>query len=116
MENNLEFYTLPFKSGIEKDYIYDANDNLAFLFLPILSQAQVNKMLESLNSEEHKPLLYKEDITLGYLKNRNVITLNSKDYILIRGWQNLLNVHNFSEEKATEIQLNLVNYILTKMQ
>lgn len=113
---NLEFYTLPFKCSSDKDYIVDANDNLAFLFLPILKQEQIDKMLASLNSEEHKPLQYKEDITLGYLKSRNVITLNGKDFILIRGWQNLTKVHNMSEEAAHKVQTNLVDFILSKFQ
>ena len=116
MTSNLDFYTLPFKCGIEKDWIHDTNGNFAFLFLPILKQEQVDKMLDSLNSIEYKPLQYKETITLGYLKSRNVITLNGKDFVLIRGWQNLIHAHKFSEEKATEIQLNLVNFILSKWQ
>jgi len=116
METNLEFYTLPFKCGEDKDYIHDANNNLAFLFLPILKQDQINKMLESLNSVEYNPLKYKEDINLGYLKSRNVITLNGKDFVLIRGWQNLVQVKGFTEEQATEIQLSLVEFILAKWQ
>lgn len=113
---NLEFYTLPFKCGDEKDYIHDANGNFAFMFLPILKQEQIDKMLASLNSEEHKPLQYKEEITLSYWKSRKVITLNGKDFILIRGWENLLKVHSFSCERASEVHESLVNFILSKFQ
>lgn len=113
----LDFYTLPFSDYSECGRICDADNNFAFMFVPLLKDEQINKILVSLNSEEHKPLKYKEAITLNYVKEVGVINMNTKPFIIIRGWGNLTGVggHNLSGERAVEIQNNLAEWIISKL-
>lgn len=108
-------YTLPFVSDIEDHFIYDNTGLYSFMFLMSLNTAQINKILESINSEEYKPLRYKETVKFEYLKDRKIITMNGKDFILLRGWYSLLDLGYMTIE-AEEIQESLVEYLISKMQ
>lgn len=114
----LQFYTLPFSDDGSCSYIYDDKGNFAFMIVPNLTEQQVEKILVSINSEEYKPLIYKEKITLEYIKSIKTINMNGKPFIIIRGWANLTspNSFNFSSEKANEIQDNLAEWIISKLQ
>jgi hypothetical protein len=117
MNKQLEFYTLPFTStGF--GYVNDNKDNFAFMFIPVLSEEQINKILLSLNSEEYKPLVYKQPITLEYIRSIVTINMNGKPFIVIRGWSNLTGKggYDLSEEKAKEIQDNLAKWVISKLQ
>ena len=52
-------YELPFISDIEDYFIYDNTGLYAFMFLMPLNKAQIDKILDCINSNEHKPLKYK---------------------------------------------------------
>jgi len=108
-------YQLPFISDIEDYFIYDNSGLYAFMFLMPLNTAQINKILDSINSEEYKPLIYKEPVKFKYLKDRKIITMNDRDFILLRGWYSLLNLGYMTIE-AEEIQESLVKYLISKMQ
>lgn len=118
MDNTLEFYTLPFTDDGGCGYIYDDKNNFAFMIIPNLTGQQVEKIINSLNSEDYKPLIYKEKIKLEYIKSVQTINMNGKPFIVIRGWANLTspNSFNFSSEKANEIQDNLAEWIISKLQ
>jgi len=118
MDNTLEFYTLPFADDGGCGYIYDDKENFAFMIIPNLSEQQVTKILLSLNSENHNPLVYKEKFTLEYIKEIVTINMNGKPFIVIRGWGNLTspNCHNLSDKEAIKIQDDLANWIIKKLQ
>lgn len=107
-------YIPPFTND-GSNYIYDDVATLAFTFLQELSEPQIDKILISLNSKNYKPLVYKQAIKLEYIKERKVITLNGKDFILLRGWYELLN-QGYMTIEAEEIQENLIKYIINKLQ
>lgn len=114
MDKNF-IYKVPFVSDIKDYFIYDNTGLYSFMFLMPLNTAQINKILESINSEEYKPLKYKEPVTFKYLKDRKIITINDKDFILLRGWYSLLDLGYMTIE-AEEIQESLVKYLINKMQ
>lgn len=114
MDKNF-IYKTPFISDIEDFYIYDYDGLYSFMFLMPLTEAQINKILESINNEEYKPLVYKQPITLEYNKDRKIITMNGNDFILLRGWYELLE-QGYMTIEAEEIQESLVKYLITKMQ
>jgi len=118
MENNLDFYTLPFSDDGGCGYIYDDKANFAFMIVPNLTEQQVDKIVVSLNSETHSPLVYKQPFTLEYIKSIQTINMNGKPFIVIRGWGNLTGkgAHNLDEKRAVEIQDNLANWIISKLQ
>jgi hypothetical protein len=120
MESNkdLQFYTLPFSDDGGCGYIFDNKSNFAFMLVPNLSEQQVEKILVSLNSKDYNPLVYKQSFTLKYIKEIVTINMNDKPFIVIRGWENLTGkgAHNLSEEKAREIQDNLAEWIISKLQ
>ena len=108
-------YELPFISDIEDYFIYDNTGLYAFMFLMPLNKAQIDKILDCINSNEHKPLKYKEPIKLRYIKDRKVITMNDRDFILLRGWYKLIDLGYMTIE-IEEIQEKLVEYLINKMQ
>jgi hypothetical protein len=108
-------YELPFVSDVEDSFIYDNTGLYSFMFLMSLNTAQLNKILESINSEDYKPLKYKDPVKFDYLKDRKVITMNGRDFILLRGWYSLLELGYMTIE-AEEIQESLVKFLINKMQ
>ena len=71
-----------------------------------------NKVIESINSEEHKPL---EELNL--ISKNGIIFNNEIKFITIRSWGNLTGVgaHNLSSERAAEIQDNFQNWLIYKL-
>jgi len=118
MNSTLEFYTLPFSDDGGCGYIYDDKANFAFMIIPNLTEEQVNKIIVSINSEEHKPLVYKQPFTLEYVKEIVTINMNGNPFITIRGWGNLTgkDAHNLPEKEAAKIQDNLANWLISKLQ
>jgi len=118
MNNNLEFYTLPFTDDGSCGYIYDNEGNFAFMIVPNLTEQQVTKVLVSLNNENHSPLVYKEKFILEYIEEVKTINMNGKPFIVIRGWGNLTGKgsHNLSGNEAVKIQDSLANWIISKLQ
>lgn len=113
--NNNFIYTLPFVSDEEDYTIFDNTGLYSFMFLMQLNKPQIDKILNSINNEDYKPLVYKEPIKLEYIKSRKVITMNGKDFILLRGWYSLLDMGYMTIE-AEEIQESLVEFLINKMQ
>lgn len=114
METNF-IYKTPFISDIEDFYIYDYNGLYSFMFLPQMSKLQIDKILDSINSEDYKPLVYKLPVVFDYIKDRKIITMNGIDFILLRGWYDLLDLGYMTIE-AEEIQESLVSFIINKIQ
>lgn len=112
--NSNFIYTLPFVSDIEDYFIYDNTGLYSFMFLMPLNKPQIDKILSSINSKDYNPLIYKEPIKLEYNKARKVITMNGKDFILLRGWYTLLDMGYMTIE-AEEIQESLVEFLINKM-
>lgn len=117
MKNELKFYKLPFIDTGELGLVIDANDTPVFAFMGNPSEAHVNKILKSINSETHEPIVGTSPVKFGYIKSRKVIDLNMKDFILLRGWYDLTgkDKHNLSYGMAAEIQEHLVKYMLEKL-
>lgn len=121
MKISLEFHKLPFKpanrdtlsDGISFDFIFDVNSFYSFLFIPNMNEAKCNKVLDSINSENYKPLVYSIPVKFEYSKERKTILLNDLAYIIIRGYKELS--EKFGEEKAKELQDNLGEYIISKI-
>jgi hypothetical protein len=75
----------------------------------------MNKVIKSINSKKHLPI---KDLLLSLDKDDpNFIRNNGRLFIVIRGWGNLTGCgsHNFSGEKAAQIQDDFRNWLIDKL-
>jgi hypothetical protein len=121
-EKELEFYTRPFHKYYSR--ISDKKSNFVFQFETRFdskgdyAEGELelqDKVLDSLNSKEHKPI---PELNL-IVQPIDPISIYNGDrpFITIRGWGNLTGVgaHNFHPEKATKIQDNFRDWLIYKL-
>ena len=117
----LNFYKQPFTRCGYSSHINDARNNFTAQFIPKFDKngeyaegwEQLEKdVLESLNSDEYKPLE-----SLRLVSDKGMIRNNGEPFILIRGWGNLTGIgaHNMPADKAAKIQDDFEQWIIYKL-
>lgn len=125
VSSRLYFYNRPFRRASYGTWVYDANNNFVFQFLPKYDEKGnyeegykefENSVLESINSESHKPLFFNESVSICKT-DRGIICINDEQFIRIRGWGNLTGVgaHNLPAEKAAKIQDDFRDWIISML-
>ena len=114
----LNFYKRPFKNVLNYGSVFDSNNNHIFDFESGFDQSIYDKIIEFLNGEENstqnKFRKHPDDDIMIQIQGDDEMWY---DIILIRGWGNLTGAggYAFEEKKAIEIQDNLRDYILWKL-
>lgn len=118
----LKFYTRPFHQSKYSGWVYDAKGNFVFQFEGDFDEKGNYKegykeltkhIIFALNDVDRNTI---PDFSL-ILKDGIELYKDGKLFILIRGWGNLTGIgaHNFSSEKASEIQDDFVKWLLYKI-
>ena len=114
----LNFYKLPFSDKHKCGWVYDSEDDFAFQFELEFDPAIQDEVLTFINGSEKSTKerfrRHSEDPTIIQIQSDEGFW---SDFISIRGWGNLTGTgaHNFSEEKAIDIQENLANWLIWKL-
>lgn len=121
-EEELKFYTKPFRKSKYSGWVRDNKGNFVFQFESEFDDKgdyakgcleMQDRILSSINSDEHKPI---PELNL-MLKSAIEIFNGEKHLITIRGWGNLtgISAHNFPAEKAAKIQDDFAQWLLYKL-
>lgn len=117
-----DYFPLPF--FLEMGKVYSANKQFCFqFFYPFMHSMFENILIVGENHEKSIVRAINDDATLKskYLyqfnQETNIVYCERKPLLLIRGWGYLTGqgALNLQEEKATQIQTELGNYITSRL-
>lgn len=101
----------PFKIDRVIDWVYDTNHNFCFQLIVDLDDEKKQQLQDILNGKT-API-----INNTYKHSNGLISVNGKDFILIRGWGYLTGTGglNLPDEEAAAIQDDLADYIIERL-